>query len=251
MAQQSGIRTPSEDLGNHTIILRQLKEAAEIGRRLRGDPLDSYVQVRELVHAGIVRVVNGQVVAPSPTSLPPTVVPTTRQIKTAGSLTGGGTLQADRTLQLVNDAGSPGNNFYYGTGVSGTKGFFALTPAVLNISETLGAAWVATSGAVTPPTVDVPRVVPYNCALQEVVIVTRGGPGSVTIDIWKAPIGSYPPTSANSITGGTLPAISSGNTYQNTALTGWTTSFAQDDVLMFHLTSSSTFTFVSIQLRVQ
>lgn len=44
---------------NHTLILRQLKEVAEIGQRLRGDPLDSFVRVKELVQAGLVRLVNG------------------------------------------------------------------------------------------------------------------------------------------------------------------------------------------------
>lgn len=48
----------------------------------------------------------------------------TRAINTANSLTGGGDLSADRTITLVNDSTSPGNNKYYGTGPSGTKGFF-------------------------------------------------------------------------------------------------------------------------------
>lgn len=41
----------------------------------------------------------------------------------ATSLTGGGDLSANRTLSLVNDAASPGNNKYYGTDGSGVKGF--------------------------------------------------------------------------------------------------------------------------------
>lgn len=50
-------------------------------------------------------------------------VQNTRQIATSGSLTGGGDLSADRTLSLVNDSASPGNQKYYGTDLSGTKGF--------------------------------------------------------------------------------------------------------------------------------
>ena len=53
-------------------------------------------------------------------------VPSSRSITASGSLSGGGTLTGDLTLQLVNDAGSPGTSFYYGTNSSGTKGFFAL-----------------------------------------------------------------------------------------------------------------------------
>lgn len=246
----TAIQTPSDK--NHTLVLRQLKEVAEVGQRLRGDPQDSFVRVSELVNSGLFRLVNGTLQPPTTTSLPGTVVPSTRKVNTAGSLTGGGTLAADLTLQLSGDSASPGNLFYYGTSGSGVKGFFSLTSAIVVPTPqiTIGAAWVASSGAVTVPTVDVPRVVPYNCTLKEVNIVTRGGPGSCTVDIWKAPIGSYPPTVANSITGGTPPAISSANTYTNTTLTGWTTAFSLDDVLMFHISASTTFTFVSIQLRV-
>jgi hypothetical protein len=42
------------------------------------------------------------------------------------SLTGGGDITANRTITLVNDAASPGNNYYYGTDGGGTKGFHAL-----------------------------------------------------------------------------------------------------------------------------
>lgn len=50
-------------------------------------------------------------------------VPLTRNINTSGSLTGGGSLSADRTLSLVGDSTSPGNFYVYGTNGSGTKGW--------------------------------------------------------------------------------------------------------------------------------
>lgn len=49
----------------------------------------------------------------------------TRAINTTNSLSGGGDLTADRTLQLVNDSGAPGANQHYGTNGAGTKGWFA------------------------------------------------------------------------------------------------------------------------------
>jgi hypothetical protein len=49
-----------------------------------------------------------------------------RQINTTNSLTGGGDLTANRTLSLVGDASSPGNNQYYGTDGTGAKGFHAI-----------------------------------------------------------------------------------------------------------------------------
>lgn len=42
------------------------------------------------------------------------------------SLSGGGDLSANRTLSLVNDAATPGNDKYYGTDSGGAKGYFDL-----------------------------------------------------------------------------------------------------------------------------
>lgn len=53
-------------------------------------------------------------------------VPNIRLLSTSGSLTGGGNLTADRTLQLIGDSGSPGASRYYGTDGSGTKGWHTL-----------------------------------------------------------------------------------------------------------------------------
>lgn len=52
-----------------------------------------------------------------------TFAPQSRSISTANSLTGGGNLSADRTIQLVNDSASPGANKVYGTDASGVKGW--------------------------------------------------------------------------------------------------------------------------------
>jgi hypothetical protein len=53
-------------------------------------------------------------------------VPQTREVSTFGSLTGGGTLNSNLNLALINDSVSPGNLKYYGTDSSGSKGFFSL-----------------------------------------------------------------------------------------------------------------------------
>jgi hypothetical protein len=47
-----------------------------------------------------------------------------RTIATQHSLTGGGTLAADRTLALVNDAATPGASKLYGTDAGGERGWF-------------------------------------------------------------------------------------------------------------------------------
>lgn len=45
------------------------------------------------------------------------------------SLSGGGVLTASRTLTLLNDSAAPGNNMYYGTNGTGTKGYFSIPAA--------------------------------------------------------------------------------------------------------------------------
>lgn len=52
--------------------------------------------------------------------------PAARLVTGTGSLTGGGDLSADRSLQLAGDDASPGNGKYYGTNNSGDKGFYPL-----------------------------------------------------------------------------------------------------------------------------
>lgn len=59
----------------------------------------------------------------------------TRTLGTQHSLTGGGTLAADRTLSLVNDEASPTASKYYGTNVSGTKGWWALPSAAGTVTS--------------------------------------------------------------------------------------------------------------------
>lgn len=50
----------------------------------------------------------------------------TLSVSGADSITGGGALSTDRSLSLVGDAAAPGNNQYYGTNGTGTKGYHAL-----------------------------------------------------------------------------------------------------------------------------
>lgn len=53
----------------------------------------------------------------------------TTSINTQYSITGGGSLAADRTISLVNDAATPGILKVYGTDAAGVKGWFDATPA--------------------------------------------------------------------------------------------------------------------------
>jgi hypothetical protein len=110
----TAVRSPTDDLSNHTIVLRQLKEVAEVGQRLRGDPLDSFVRVKELVNSGIARFTNNQIQPPEAAG--------SVTVSVTNSITGNGT--SGSPLKLSGDSASPGNSMVYGTNGSGVKGWY-------------------------------------------------------------------------------------------------------------------------------
>lgn len=75
--------------------------------------------------------------------------------------------------------------------------------------------------------------------------------GSVTVDVKTVAFGSYTgPGSASSITAAAIPGLSSAASFQDSTLTGWTTSFAANTVVCFALTSPSTVTWVAGNIRI-
>lgn len=113
----TSITTPMESGDNHTLVLGQLKEVAEIAQRLRGDPNDSFVRVSELVSATGVRLVSGTIQPPNSS------VAAAGTVSVLNSITGNGS--SGTPLQLVGDSAAPGNNMVYGTNGSGVKSWYA------------------------------------------------------------------------------------------------------------------------------
>lgn len=98
-------------------------------------------------------------------------------------------------------------------------------------------------------------VVPFNCTAQSVRLLPDKQ-SSIVIDIWKCAgsvfdAGVTAPTSANSITGSTPPTISNGTSYFDQALVGWTSSFAQSDVLAYNVVSASNVARITVALQCQ
>lgn len=241
----SAIQTPSP--ANTLVVQRQVKENIEVGQRLRGDPNDSFVKVGELADLGIIQLSGDAVVAPNAGPAASGAVPATRSVDTTGSLQGGGALSADLTLQLVGDSITPGNSMLYGTNSSGAKGWYA-QPTAPTLITVRGAAFVGSANtAVALPVNSVTIVFEKTCVITRATIVTTGGPGSCAVDIWKSTVGTAA-TIAGTICGGTVPAITTNISYDNSTLSGWTTSISPGTTLTFVLNSTSIFTSVVVQV---
>jgi hypothetical protein len=63
--------------------------------------------------------------------------------------------------------------------------------------------------------------------------------GAASVDVWMASDGTSVPTSSQSITGGAMPALTTGTRVRSTILTGWTTQVTPHSVFAFQLAAVS------------
>lgn len=75
-------------------------------------------------------------------------------------------------------------------------------------------------------------------------------PGDIQIDIWKTPLGSFPPDVGDTITGGSPPVLSAAQSADG-GVSGWTTTVDYGDTFIFNVDSVSTVTRVSVFLSVK
>lgn len=76
--------------------------------------------------------------------------------------------------------------------------------------------------------------------------------GAATLDIWKVPHASYPPTVSNSITNtGTKPTSGSARKNASTDLTSWTTDLLDGDVLMVAVDSNTANKWLTLTLDLR
>lgn len=153
-----------------------------------------------------------------------------------------GVLPGIVTLTLQGDAANPGNTYYYGTGPSGSKGFYTVASAFLgtagNIDLTVGADGVTTiklatvtqtsGGTLKAIAVDgFGRVTQSKAATitgtTNRVTVTNGDAsgGLPTIDIAATYAGQASITTLGTVTSGTWNANAIGSTFGGTGLTSY------------------------------
>jgi hypothetical protein len=92
--------------------------------------------------------------------------------------------------------------------------------------------------------------VPYACTITEWVLMADQTTNA-KVDIWKAPFASFPPGSANSITGGALPTLTNAQSAKGTSLPTWTTAISTQDVLAFNVTSNASALKLDLMLKLQ
>jgi len=74
--------------------------------------------------------------------------------------------------------------------------------------------------------------------------------GDVVIDVWRSTYGTFPPTSGQSITGGTPPTLVGSASSHDVSLMRWTRDVSAGDVLGFSVLSATTVTRVTLELTV-
>jgi hypothetical protein len=92
--------------------------------------------------------------------------------------------------------------------------------------------------------------VPFNCTIDRATLAADQT-GSIQVDIWKSTYAAFPPTNANSITGGHEPKITGGNKSEDSLLSGWATSLNEGDILAFNVDSVTGITRVTVSLQVR
>lgn len=90
-------------------------------------------------------------------------------------------------------------------------------------------------------------LIPFACTISRATLLADQV-GSAVVDIYKAALGSYPPS--GSICASAKPTLSAAASASDATLTGWTTSIAANDTLRFNVDSAATVTRVSLILTV-
>lgn len=157
----------------------------------------------------------------------------------------GTTLSRDTVLSSSNN----GNKVNFS---AGSKDVFVSYPASLTINGVTVAIGYMIDGdgdVITTGTIKPGLYIPFNGTITSVTLIADVS-GSIVVDIWKTPFGSYPPVVGGSICASAKPTLSSALTSQDTTLTGWTTTINAGDTLLFNVDSASTVKQVTVILRV-
>lgn len=92
--------------------------------------------------------------------------------------------------------------------------------------------------------------IPFDSEIEAVRLVADVT-GDIVIDIWSEAYASLPATDADSITGGNEPELTNDLTYEDSTLTGWTTTLVAGEWLYFNVDSVTDVTRITLSLSVR
>jgi hypothetical protein len=160
----------------------------------------------------------------------------TRSVSTQHSLTGGGDLSANRTLSLVGDVASPGNNMVYATNSSGVRGWLANNAHTHSAADvTSGVFNVARLGLGTGTNLNYLR---GDGAWATPVTFLTGTPGMVNVSSANGPVTLSLPQFINTTSSVQFGSLGIGTAASGTSgeirATGNVTSFYTSDIRLKH-----------------
>jgi hypothetical protein len=115
----------------------------------------------------------------------------------------------------------------------------------------VGVGWTNNEVLLDPLEVDMPTTVCKSSGvIKSIVVLTEGGPGSLSMDIWKSTIDNYPPVITDTILGGNEVVIASGYKLKDITLSGWNKNITAGDILRFKLNQNTNFTSIRIFVEI-
>lgn len=108
---------------------------------------------------------------------------------------------------------------------------------------TLGGSYILTDGIKSAVWM------PFSGTITQAVLLADIA-GNAEVDIWKSDYAGYPPTVADSIVGAFPPTLSTQIKNLDSTLTGWDTTFADGDILVFYVSGVTLISRLTIVLLV-
>jgi len=131
-------------------------------------------------------------------------------------------------------------------------GFVKVTSGVMSVVTLKGAAiWVIGDGtAVITTGIKGYLPIPYAGTIVAARLLADQA-GDLVVDIYKDTYANFPPVAADKITAAAPPTLTADDKYEDTTLTGWTTSITAGDILAFEVTGTpATVTQVTLELEI-
>ena len=152
-------------------------------------------------------------------------------------------IQGNLDINSVSATTISGGTFYGdGSGLTNLPSFTSTTSGSFGINVSNGNSTISTGfkGYVK---------IPYGGTITSWTLMSTST-GSTSIDIWKDTESNFPPTSADTITGGNYAYLLNQTINSDNTLSGWTTNFSANDIFAFEVISVSGVNDINLTINV-